>query len=374
MNSPLPLDDVLADATPLLDDVDPLQAELWCSDFLGAFWLQGVDDAAAGEIIAEVLPLVEKAATPEANLLCHALAALGVEGAADAAEKLTASGVPAPAWAAGTGVDVGECFRYADDFGDQESLLCTFIRDAVPHAAFVLIDHTLGGIAKDAFVVDDVASVLAALEEQCAQEPFTSLAPVDATVARARMERAFAFTDAVGGDDPDLAEELGEDFAATRAFVRARVAALPAGEAEVPADSEHEVDALVRDFVASPEAAGLADPAWAGRLATVWATHVAAAGDDPRRMSPGRIEELLIDVTPGGVLLDAAGQRAVPAVAEAWLTWSLRGSWAATLSADATAYLAEVLAEAVDEFPSGYLDLQAVLFRHGNPETVDLRG
>lgn len=367
MNSPLPLDDVLADAAPLLDDLDPLQAELWCSDFLGAFWLQG-----APEVAADLLPHLEKAASPEANLLCHTLAAFGVEGAADAAERLTAAGVRAPAWAGAPDAVADACFRYGDDFGDQESFLCSFVRDGAAHAVFVLVDHTLGGIAKDAFVVDDVPSALAALEEQCADDPFTSVAPVDAAVAGARLERALAFTDAAGGDDPDLAEELGEDFPATRAFARARVAMLPAGPGTDP-EQAYEVDSLVGEFLAAPEAADLADPAWAGRLAAVWAAHVAAAGDDPRRMSPGRIEELLVDVTPGGVLLDAESLRAVPDVARAWLAWSLRGAWGTALPAPAAAYLGEVLAEVLDEFPAGYLDLQAVLYRHGNPDTVDLR-
>ncbi len=368
MNSPLPLDDVLADAAPLLDDLDPLQAELWCSDFLGAFWLQGVD-----EVAADLVPHLEKAASPEANLLCHTLAAFGVEGAEDAAERLTASGVRAPAWAGAPGVVADTCYRYGDAFGDQESFLCSFVRDGAAHAVFVLVDHTLGGIAKDAFVVDDVPSALAALEEQCADDPFTSVAPVDAAEAGARLTRALAFTDAAGGDDPELAEELGEDFPATRAFARARVAALPTGDHALP-EQTYEVDALVRDFLAAPEAARLDDPAWAGRLVTVWATHVADAGDDPRRLSPGRIEELLVDVTPGGVLLDARGQAAVPEVARAWLAWSLRGAWGAALSAEAATYVREVLDEVLDEFPAGYLDLQAVLFRHGNADTVDLRG
>lgn len=368
MNSPLPLDDVLADAAPLLDDLDPLQAELWCSDFLGAFWLQGADAVAA-----DLLPHLEKTASPEANLLCHTLAAFGVDGAADAAERLTASGVRAPAWAGAPGAVADACFRYGDDFGDQESFLCSFVRDGAAHAVFVLVDHTLGGIAKDAFVVDDVPSALAALEEQCADDPFTSVAPVDAAVAGSRLERALAFTDAAGGDDPDLAEELGEDFPATRAFARARVALLPAGDAPGP-EQVYEVDAIVGEFLAAPEAAELPDAAWVGRLVTVWAAHVAASGDDPRRMSPGRIEELLVDVTPGAVLLDAAGQRAVPDIARAWLAWSLRGTWAAALSAEATAYLGEVLSDVLDEFPAGYLDLQAVFFRHGNADTVDLRG
>ncbi|UGQ12727.1 hypothetical protein LO772_03645 [Yinghuangia sp. ASG 101] len=368
MNSPLPLDDVLADAAPLLDDLDPLQAELWCSDFLGAFWLQGVS-----EVAADLLPHLEKAASPEANLLCHTLAAFGVEGAADAAERLTASGVRAPAWAGAPAAVADACFRYGDDFGDQESFLCSFVRDGAAHAVFVLVDHTLGGLAKDAFVVDDVPSALAALQEQCADDPFSSVTPVDAAVAGARLTRALAFTDAAGGDDPELSEELGEDFPATRAFARARVATLPAGAADAT-DQAYEVDALVGEFLAAPEAAELADAAWAGRLVTVWAEHIAAAGDDPRRMSPGRIEELLVDVTPGAVLLDAEGRAAVPDVARAWLAWSLRGTWGASLPEAATAYLGEVLAEVLDEFPIGYLDLQAVLYRHGNADTVDLRG
>jgi hypothetical protein len=369
MNLPHPLDDVLADAEAdgLLDDLDPLQSELWASDHLGAWWLAGADEATFG---AEVLPALEKRSDGPAHLLARAVARVGATpglraAAGELADRLAASGVPGPKWADGPDVRLDACLRHADAFNDQESVVCVFSRAGEhEHALLVLVDHTLGGIAQDAFVVDDLPALMGNLEAENTENPMITTTPIDPADARALLARAFARTDEAGP------ENVGEDFPAARAFALSRVQLLPEGGRPVPEAAAYDPDALVADFLAAPEAGELPDPAWAGRLVRVWLDHLRATGDDPARVSPAIAEELLLDVTPGAVLLDAAGQRAVPAVARAWAGWAARGRG---LPAEATAYLENVLGEVLDEFPAGYLDLEAVLFRHGGGDKVDLR-
>ena len=97
--------------------------------------------------------------------LLRVMAELGTlpqrEAAAAGAAALAASGVPDPAWADDlrTVRHTGS-WAYGDVFGDQTSVLLAFDRPGRPHGVLVLVDHTLGGIAKDAFVVDDPGGTL----------------------------------------------------------------------------------------------------------------------------------------------------------------------------------------------------------------------
>ena len=98
------------------------------------------------------------------------------------------------------------------------------------HAMLVLIDHTLGGIAKDVFFTEAVASSLADLQYELASTPFAFLEPIEPAAARRRLQQAFAITD--GLVEPRINEEL----APHRALALARIRQLPPSiESVVPA-------------------------------------------------------------------------------------------------------------------------------------------
>ena len=156
--------------------------------------------------------------------LLRVMAVLGTpaqrEAAAAGAAALAAAGVPGPAWADDLRrVRHTGSWAYGDVFGDQTSVLVAFDRPGRPHGVMVLVDHTLDGIAKDAFVVDDPAGTLSDMRATADETAWVrELTDVDAATL---LVPAFAATDA-GRELP-----LGEDFRDTRALVVARLGCFP---------------------------------------------------------------------------------------------------------------------------------------------------
>ena len=146
---------------------DALDAELIVSALAGSWWDIELVDADPEVEFGE--RLVAYAAgrrnSRPALALLRVMAELGTpaqrEAAAAGAAALAAAGVPDPAWADDlrTVRHTGS-WAYGDVFGDQTSVLLAFDRPGRPHGVVVLVDHTLGGIAKDAFVVDDPGATL----------------------------------------------------------------------------------------------------------------------------------------------------------------------------------------------------------------------
>ena len=216
-------DVVLREAREVLAHVhNPIDAELWGSDMIGA--LSGGDADGADvmtELTAALVPAAEESATPEALALLRILAALGspalTTAASEAAERVTASGVTDPDWAAAIGSPtVGKCWHYGDVGGRQESITVSFGYGDAEHALSVLIDHGRGGKIKDAWV-DDAAGLLDKTWIAAENDPLVVFEPIDAADARTRLERAVA-----AGECPGKPDEV-DDLTAHRALLRARV-------------------------------------------------------------------------------------------------------------------------------------------------------
>ena len=150
---------VLAEAASVLGQLDdPVDAELWGSDLIGA-----LSSSAAGpaeldrSMTGSLVPAAEAARTPGSLALLLVLAAVGSPvlrpAAGQAAARVRARGVAEPPWAAGLGSPrAGDCWHYADVGGRQESLTMTFAYGDRQHAVCVLIDHGRGGRIKDVWV------------------------------------------------------------------------------------------------------------------------------------------------------------------------------------------------------------------------------
>ena len=216
-------DVVLREAREVLAHVDnPIDAELWGSDMIGALSGGGTEGAdVMTELTASLVPAAEESATPEALALLRILAAIGTPvlktAATEAADRVTAGGVTDPDWAARIGSPtVGRCWHYSDVGGRQESVTVSFGYGDAEHALSVLIDHGRGGKIKDAWV-DSADGLLDKTWLAAENDPLVVFEPIEASDARTRLERAVA-----AGECPGKPDEV-DDLTAHRALLRARV-------------------------------------------------------------------------------------------------------------------------------------------------------
>jgi hypothetical protein len=217
------VDGVLAEAAQVLGRVeDPVDAELWGSDLLGALAASAAGPASlAGALTGSLVPAAEAASTPESLALLHVFAAVGspaVRAAAgQAAARLSAHGVADPPWAGTLGSPrVGDCWHYADVGGRQESLTMTFAYGSRQHALCVLIDHGRGGKIRDAWVAK-AAELRAETAKAAGGDPLVVFEMIDAADAVRRLELAVR-----AGECPEQPDQV-DDVAAHRALVRARL-------------------------------------------------------------------------------------------------------------------------------------------------------
>jgi hypothetical protein len=216
-------DVVLREAREVLAHVDnPIDAELWGSDMIGALTGGGADATdVMTELTASLVPAAERSATPEALALLRILAAIGspalTAAATAAAERVAAAGVTDPDWAPAIGSPtVGRCWHYSDVGGQQESLTVSFGYGDAEHALSVLIDHGRGGKIKDAWV-DSADGLLDKTWLAAENDPLIVFEPIEPAEARTRLAHAVA-----AGECPAKPDEF-DDLAAHRALLQARV-------------------------------------------------------------------------------------------------------------------------------------------------------
>jgi hypothetical protein len=291
---------------------DPLAAEAWGSRLLSL--TDGVDDLSV---------LVECA---EAELTTPSLALLMVLGAVGpsplARRARTAAGrqvgpaVPPPRWAELVGrAAAREAWSGSDVFGDQEVILVGFsYPDGSEHTLSVLIEHNLGGAAVDAQPTGPLAEVLPAW---WASEGI-AMRPLSLTEAAVRLSGALAATDTV----PGLAVRSG--LVAIRALLAARLGAMPTRRRKetAPTNRVDDTRALVTEFLASPEAAGLPDGVAVARLCSELVEYRCRLGDgQPLRWSPALVARCLLDFLPARLAGDGCAP-VMPEVLDAWVRWA----------------------------------------------------
>jgi hypothetical protein len=218
---------VLSEAHDVLAQIhEPIDAELWGSDMLGALSAAGESDVMA-QLATSLVPDAEEDGTPEALALLRIFAAIGSpelrSAAGAAAERVAAAGVPDPEWAALIGSPtVGKCWHYSDVGGRQESVTMTFGYGESEHALSVLIDHSNGGQIKDAWV-GEADGLLDKTWLAAENDPLVVFETIEADDARGRLERAIG-----AGESPDK-QDQADDLTAHRALLHARMRFLAAG-------------------------------------------------------------------------------------------------------------------------------------------------
>ena len=214
---------VLTEASDVLGRLDdPVDAELWGSDLIGALTSSASGQASLmNALTGSLVPAAEAASTPESLALLRVFAAVGSPAlraaAGQAAGRLSARGVADPAWAAAVGSpQVGECWHYADVGGRQESLTMTFSYGDRQHAVCVLIDHGRGGKVRDTWVAR-AAELRADTEHAAGGDPLVVFEMIDAADAGRRLQHAVS-----AGECPEQPDQV-DDVAAHRALLRARL-------------------------------------------------------------------------------------------------------------------------------------------------------
>ncbi|MGH3327448.1 MAG: plasmid pRiA4b ORF-3 family protein [Streptomycetales bacterium] len=351
--------DLLRDLPALPPTAEPLDAELMVSALVGTWWGQlppGEDpDRIFGE---ELITYAGGQSSATALALVRVLEVLGTprqrELAAAAAAALAGRGVAEPPWARTVGrVRVGECWRMADIFGDQASVVATFGYGEQPHAVVTLVDHNLGGMAKDVFVTDKVDAVLRQLRKDAGGNPLAVLEQIDPGEAAALLNSAFAMTDMTW--QPPVSKEFGEYRALALSRIRALSVSAADGAEPAPVEiSQDDRDALVSEFLASGEARKLPDRDAAASCARLIVDYGCDYDDgQPLRVSPAKTEIFLLGWLPRKAILRAGDRAAVPAVTAAWVRWAAAR---AGLPGEAVVELTEAADELGKLFDEAYDD------------------
>lgn len=340
---------------------DPLVVEEMASDVLGMVWQQTPRDGDPDGPLIALAAAVGRRRDPASLALLRALATLGPSEstrarAAAAAETVAAKGVPEPPWSEKIGrPKIRDCWQMADVFGDMVSLLFVFAYGRRRHAVTVLVDLADGNPwAKDVLVVDQAGVALRHMRAAAAEDaPLAVLERVDPAEARQLLEPALAAT------DQTRLPEIPETYIQNRALALARCRALPQSTTAGTASAEpvrvldEEREAVVADFLASPEAATLPAGAATRRCARL-VVDFGADVDSGRllRVSPGKLERFLHDWLPAAVVLDHDDHlAAMPAVVSAWARWAGGRSG---LPPEAVAEVAAVADECGSHFRSEY--------------------
>ncbi|WP_250032032.1 hypothetical protein [Paractinoplanes maris] len=309
-----------------------LDAEMLGTALLGSVYAVAQEDRATAvrAFVGDFLAATTRRRTASATTIREVFAALVPDAEGTAQVK---PGSQAPSWTTQLGrVRPTGCYAYGDVYGDQTSYLVTYAYDDVDeggpeHAVVALVDHNIG-IAKDIFVGSSAERILEQVRQMCADDDLTWFREEDPGRLRGEIDRHLEITDGL----TDLPSE--GSLATDRALAGARLALLP--PAVMPALTEPAAVSttdLVRDFLASPEAArfGLDRVHADDELASLHfclsliLDHAASLPDpDPLRWSPAVAGLFLLDWVHRRAVLDMDDAAMLPRVTRAWSAYALR--------------------------------------------------
>jgi Domain of unknown function (DUF1841) len=319
---------VAKEAFPKLEDAaDALDAELYVSQLLGAWW--GPLESGVGPEVALGGRLVSYAARRRrtgAVALLRAIAVLGTdrerEQAAAAADALVVEGVAEPDWVRELGTDrLAEAWTFRDVYGDQERVALVVDRGGIRHGVVFLLDHTFDHAMLDAYVTSAPSDTFTQLREP-ALGPRPVVDQLTPAAAAALLVPALQATDAAVATGAEL--PIGDGFRWTRAVAAARMRLLPAPPAPVPEPEPMDAvarAAVVNEFLASAEARDL--PAEAGAVADLVVEFGSTLDPArPLRVGPFLMDRFLDEVVNGEPMLTEDEEDALPETVRAWARWA----------------------------------------------------
>lgn len=212
--------------------------------------------------------------------------------------------------------------------------------------AAVYVDHNLGTLVKDAYVVPGSLPELVEQMRATADDPDTTVTELDPADARARITEAIELAAITV---PPLETDT---WPACRPLVEWAVGLLPAGGTGYVRPEWPDVDreALADRFFASPFGAGLDDADRRGLLDSLLWFGTDYGPGDPLRWSPAAVEILLTDWIPRKIVADVPYLAQAPSLLRAFIRFchAERGI-RATLTAETLA--------AVDEWEPEYQEV-----------------
>src|SRR5215217_1423605 len=238
---------------------DALDAEQWGSMMLGM--MRGAplppDEDAESMFLPGFVAALEELGTRRALATLRAVAAVSAPdyavAARAAADRLAATGLREPAWAADLGgaQPTAAALMHDEAFNDGVSVMVEFRHATIErHTIGIYIDHNMGGVVKDVFLAGPLSEVRGQLGRTAPDQVGLAMRDLDLAEARARAEAAFYKLDHTW--DPPVTE----DVRPMRALIEARLRLLPDGF-ELPDDyvevTPEERDAVLEDFLSSPE-------------------------------------------------------------------------------------------------------------------------
>lgn len=216
-------------------------------------------------------------------------------------------------------VTVDRAVVFGHVLGDGENvILAARTGSRRPLTVIVYIDHNLGTLVKDGFIVPEpIEATLASLRRAAGDDPDTRIGDLDLADARARITEAI---DLGAITVPPL--ETGT-WPAARPLVEWVVRHLPSGGTGYtrPEYPDRDREALTETFFASKHAAGLTAQDRDLFASLLWFGCDYGPGD-PLRWSPVAVEILLTDWLPRKVIADAAFLSRAPAVLRALIRHS----------------------------------------------------
>jgi hypothetical protein len=315
----------------LLDAADDLgrvgcayDAELLTSTLLGSAYAvaEGDRGAALDEFVAGFTKYLARRRGPRAALLRAALAALVRSGRPVARPRFA----DPPAWlpALGTARPTA-AYAYGDEYGDQVSYLAVFdypdpAAGGPEHVLVALVDHNLGFV-KELFITSPAQVVVEQIQAAAAADPDTFVTEIEPGRLRREVEVHLRATDT-------LSEPPDESLTGDRAIATARLRRLPD---DAPPPEKPDVEAMLAEFMASPEAKRLIGarrprPGSAAGASLLFCAELICgfAQTDPLRWSPAAADLFLLDWVPRRAVLDDADTALLPRVLDGWVRWSGR--------------------------------------------------
>ena len=210
-------------------------------------------------------------------------------------------------------------------------------------SALVYVDHNLGTVVKDAFVVPESLDDMVEKVLSTMTDPDQSMTRVDAATARAVIEEAIAHGSLM------YPPSESDSWPMCRPLVEWMLRLLPSGGVapERREWSDEETAAIARGFFTSDFGADLDRPDERGLLGSVLWFGTDYGPGDPLRWSPVNVEMVLADWFPRKIVADAAYLAKLPDLLRAFIRYchDRKGIRAA---------LTEETLDAVDEWEPQY--------------------
>jgi hypothetical protein len=214
---------------------------------------------------------------------------------------------------------VDDVFEISHVLGDGENIVVG-VRLPGGHelCATVYIDHNLGTLVKDAYVVPGRLSELVELMRTAADDPDTTLTTLDAADARARITQAMELSAITF---PPIETET---WPACGPLVEWAVGLLPPGGIAYvrPEWTDDDKQSLTERFFASPFGAGIDDADRRGLLESLLWFGVDYGPGDPLRWSPVAVEILLADWIPRKIVAEVPYLAQAPGLLRAFIRFS----------------------------------------------------